>query len=164
MTEFRVLLDRAVAGDDAPIRTALVQRSGLPGARLNLRLVDGFAAAVGEMVCRPDPPVAALEALLDRWAAMPEHQAPVDRPEVILPCAAGAAYGEVGSVRPDWWDDEVAKLRVAATDGRWRVREVVAQALQRLLDADWDRTVQVLLDWAAADDALVVRAAAAAVA
>ena len=95
---------------------------------------------------------------------MPEDQAPVDRPEVILPCAAVAAYGEVGSVRPDWWDDEVAKLRVAATDGRWRVREAVALALQRLLAADWDRTVEVLLDWAAADDALVVRAAAAAVA
>jgi hypothetical protein len=37
-----------------------------------------------------------------------------------------AAYGEVGAVRPDWWDDEVAKLGVAATDGRWRVREAVA--------------------------------------
>ena len=70
----------------------------------------------------------------------------------------------MGAVRPDWWDDEVAKLGVAAADGRWRVREVVALALQRLLDADWDRTVRVLLAWAAADDALVVRAAAAAVA
>jgi len=99
MTGIPVLLDRAVAGDDAPIRTALVQHSGLPGARLNLRLVARFAAAVGEMVCRPDPPVAALEALLDRWAAMPEHQAPVDRPEIILPCAAVAAYGGPGPAR-----------------------------------------------------------------
>jgi hypothetical protein len=165
MTEFGGLLDRAlVSGDDAPIRIELVQHSGLPGARLNLRLVARFAAAAGEVACRPDPPVAALEALLDRWAAMPEEQAPADRPEVILPCAAVAAYGEVGVVRPDWWDDEVAKLAVAAADGRWRVREVVALALQRLLDADWDRTTGVLLDWVAADDPLVVRAAAAAVA
>jgi hypothetical protein len=165
MTEFGGLLDRAlVSGDDAPIRIELVQHSGLPGARLNLRLVARFAAAAGEVACRPDPPVAALEALLDRWAAMPEDQAPADRPEVILPCAAAAAYGEVGAVRPDWWDDEVAKLAVAAIDGRWRVREVVVLALQRLLDADWDRTARVLLDWAAADDPLVVRAAAAAVA
>lgn len=165
MTELGGLLDRALAGgDDTPVRTELVRHSGLPGARLNLSLVGGFAAAVGEVACRPDPPVAALEALLDRWAALPEQQAPVDRPEVILPCAAVAAYGEVGAVRPDWWDDEVAKLAVAATDGRWRVREVVALALQRLLDADWDRTARVLLEWAAADDPLVVRAAAAAVA
>jgi hypothetical protein len=165
MIELGALLGRAlVSGDDAPVRAELVQHSGLPGARLNLRLVATFAHAVGEVARRPDPPVAALEALLDRWAAMPERQAPVDRPEVILPCAAVAAYGEVGAVRPDWWDDEVAKLGDAATDGRWRVREVVALALQRLLDADWDRTARVLVDWAAADDPLVVRAAAAAVA
>jgi hypothetical protein len=165
MTELGGLLDRALTGgDDTPIRTELVRHSGLPGARLNLSLVGGFAAAAGEVACRPDPPVVALEALLDRWAAMPEQQASVDRPEVILPCAAVAAYGEVGAVRPDWWEDEVNKLGVAATDGRWRVREVVALALQRLLEADWDRTARVLLAWAAADDPLVVRAAVAAVA
>jgi hypothetical protein len=165
MAKLGELLDRALAsGDDAPLRNDLVQHSGLPGARLDLRLVATFAAAVGEVVRRPDPPVAALEVLLDRWAALPERAAPVDRPEVILPCAAVAAYGEVGAVRPDWWDDEVAKLGAAATDGRWRVREVVALALQRLLDADWHRTARVLLDWTAADDPLVVRAAAAAVA
>jgi hypothetical protein len=165
MRELGGLLDRALAsGDDTPLRAELVRHSGLPGARLNLSLVGGFAAAVGEVARRPDPPVAALEALLDRWAAMATQQAPVDRPEVILPCAAVAAYGEVGAVRADWWDDEVRKLGVAAADGRWRVREVVALALQRLLEADWDRTVGVLLGWAADEDPLVVRAAAVAVA
>jgi hypothetical protein len=165
MAELGASLELALAsGDDSRLRAELVGDSGLPGARLNLRLVGAFAAAVGEMVRRPDPPVEALEALLDGWAAMPERQAPVDRPEVILPCAAVAAYGEVGAVRPDWWDDEVAKLRAAASDPRWRVREVVAMALQRLLDADWDRTARVLLEWAAAGDPLVVRAAAAGVA
>jgi hypothetical protein len=165
MSELVGLLDRALAGGDAePIRAELVEHSGLPGARLNLRLVSAFAGDVGEVVRRPDVPVEALEALLDGWAALPEDQAPGDRPEVILPCAAVAAYGEVGAVRPDWWGDEVAKLRAAAGDGRWRVREVVALALQRLLDADWDRTAGALLGWARADDPLVVRAAAAAVA
>ena len=63
MTELGRLLDRALAsGDDAPVRTALVRHSGLPGARLDLSLVGGFAAAVGEVARRPDPPVAALEA------------------------------------------------------------------------------------------------------
>ena len=161
------LLDQALAsGDEAPLRAALLHDSGLPGARLNLRLVGAFAAAVGAAVRLPEPeaPVGALERLLDRWAALPEDAAPGDQPAVILPCAAVAAYGEVGAVRPDWWDDEIAKLRRAAADGRWRVREVVASALQRLLGADWDRTVGALLEWAADADPLVVRAAAAAVA
>jgi hypothetical protein len=62
-------LDRALAsGDDAPVRTEPVRHSDLPCARLNLRLVAGFAAAVGEVARGPDPPVAALEALLDGWA------------------------------------------------------------------------------------------------
>jgi hypothetical protein len=157
----------AGAGGDGALRAALVERSGLPGARLNLRSVAAFAAAVGRQVGRPGdeiPRVDELAALLDGWAALPPEQAPGDGPEVILPCAAVAAYGRVGAARPDWWDDEIAKLRRAAADGRWRVREVVAQALQTLLAADWDRTVDELRAWAADPDPLVVRAAAAGVA
>lgn len=165
--ELQGLLDRALSqGDEAPLRAALLAHSGLPGARLNLRLVAAFAAAVGVVVRRPEAevPVEALERLLDGWAGLPEEQAPGDQPAVILPCAAVAAYGEVGAVRRDWWHDEIAKLRRAAGDGRWRVREAVASALQRMLDADWDRTVRAMLEWTADDDPLVVRAAAAAVA
>jgi hypothetical protein len=159
------LLEQALeVGDDTALRTALIERSGLPGPRFNLRLVTSFARAVGAIVVRPDPAVAALEKLLDGWAALSPKDAPGDRPAVILPCAAHAAYGEVGAVRPDWWSDEMTKLRRGAADPRWRVREVVAQALQRLLDADWSRTVEALDEWAADDHPLVVRAAAASVA
>ena len=111
-----------------------------------------------------DPPVEALEALLDGWATMSTDAAPGDRPEVILPCAAVAAYGEVGAIRPEWWDDEIGKLRRAAADSRWRVREIVARALQRLLAADWPRTIDALHQWAEGHDPLELRAVAAAVA
>jgi hypothetical protein len=159
------LLATALAtGDDGPLQHTLLSGSGLPGPRLNLRLVWSFAGAVGDQLERPDPPGAALESLLDRWAALPLSDAPVTSPAVILPCAAVASYGEAGAVREDWFSDEIAKLRLAASDPRWRVREVVAQALQRMLDAHWGRTAGALLDWASTGDALVVRAAVAAVA
>ena len=45
--------------------------------------------------------------------------------------------------------------------GAW---EMVAAALQRVLEVDWERTVAELAGWAADADPLVVRAAAAAVA
>lgn len=151
-------------GDDTALREALLAGSGLPGARLNLRLVGELARTVGALVVSADPPVAALEALLDGWAALPVEDAPGDHQAVILPCAAAAAYGEVGAVRADWWPDEIAKLQRAASDPRWRVREVVAQSLQRLLEADWPRTTAALSAWAGDDDPLVVRAAAAGVA
>ena len=152
------------SGDDAELRAVLVAGSRLPGPRMNLRLVGEFAAAAADVVVRPAPPVAALESLLDTWAAIPVADAPGDQPGVILPCAAVAAYGEVGAARPDWWADEIVKLRRAAGDPRWRVREVVATALQRLLDADWPRTFEALEAWTDDADPLVLRAVAAAVA
>src|SRR5918995_4406007 len=115
------LLQSALAsGDDRELRTALAAGSGLPGPRLNLRLVDELAGAVGDVVRRADPPVERLAGLLDGWARLSVDEAPGDRPEVILPCAAVAAYGEVAAARPDWWDDEMAKLRRAARDRRPR--------------------------------------------
>lgn len=151
-------------GDDGDLRARLQSGSGLPGPRLNLRMVSEFAAAASWIAGQPDPPVTALEALLDGWAGIGERQAPGDQPAVILPCAAVAAYGEIATVRPEWWADEMAKLRRAAPDPRWRVREVVAGALQRVLDADWDRTVGALMEWAANGEPPHVRAAVAAVA
>lgn len=163
--ELADLLDGALTnGDDRALRDALMAGSGLPGPRLALGLVASFAGAVGVIAARPDPPVDELERLLDGWRALSETEAPGDQPAVILPCAAVASYGEVAVTRPEWRDDEVRKLRAAASDPRWRVREIVAQALQRLLEAGWPETSSLLLSWAADPDPLVVRAAAAAVA
>ena len=54
-----------------------------------------------------------------------------------------------------------ARLREHATDTRWRVREAVAMALQRLGDADAPRMVDVVTDWAGDGHPLVQRAAVA---
>src|SRR5215207_1441816 len=124
-------------GDDRELRTALAAGSGLPGPGLNLRLVHELAGAVGDVVQRADPPVKRLAGLLNGWARLSVDEAPGDRPEVILPCVAVAAYGEVAAARPDCWDDEMAKLRRAAGE---------------------------LRGWTRDDDPLVVRAAAAGVA
>jgi hypothetical protein len=58
-------------------------------------------------------------------------------------------------------DDVVARLHGYASDARWRVREGVAMALQRLGDADLDRMRALVSAWATDDDPLVQRAAAA---
>jgi hypothetical protein len=159
------MLDETLAtGEERLLRAHLIAESRLPGPRMNLEVVASFARAVGEVVRGDDPPVGGLEALLDGWAAVSPDVAPANGPEVILPCAAVAAYGEVGAVRPEWWGDEIAKIRRAAGDSRWRVREMAAQAVQRLLDADWPRTIDALRQWVDGDDALGLRAVAAAVA
>ncbi len=150
--------------DEGALRRHLLLGSGLPGPRLNLRLVEEFAAAVGTVLDDPGLDVDRLEALLDGWAALSPAEAPGDQPEVILPCAAVAGYGAAAAARPEWWADEIGKLRAAASDPRWRVRELVAAATQRVLAANWDRTITAVQDWAAGPDPLLTRAAAAAVA
>jgi len=160
----RYLADALETGDGGDLRARLQSGSGLRGPRPNLRLVREFAAAAGSVAGQPDPPVATLEALLDGWAAIGEDEAPGDQPAVILPCAAAAAYGEIAIVRPEWWADEMAKLRRAAPDPRWRVREAVATALQQVLDADWDRTAEALVEWAGGGEPPHARAAVTAVA
>ena len=92
------LRDALASGDDGPLRDALLAGSGLPGPRMNLRLVAAFADAAGAVVRPPATGAAALEALLDGWAALDAGAAPGDQPAVILPCAAMAAYGAVGAV------------------------------------------------------------------
>jgi hypothetical protein len=54
-----------------------------------------------------------------------------------------------------------ARLRTHATDGRWRVREGVAMALQRLGDADPQRLFDLAGSWAGDPHPLVQRAAVA---
>ncbi|HEU5329206.1 MAG TPA: hypothetical protein VFU78_14005 [Thermomicrobiales bacterium] len=157
------LLDAALAtGDAAPLEAYLREHSGLPGPRLNLALAAAFAETVGAVVSEPHPPVEQLEKLLDGWAALSLADAPVNNPREMLPATALLTYGQVAVARPDWWSDEIGKLRRGASDGRWRARELVATALQRMLAADWPRTLDALAGWARANDPLVVRAAVAA--
>lgn len=156
-----LLHDALRTADDSALRELLVSSSGLPGPRLNLRLVEAFGAAVGVILDRRDTDVGRLETLLDGWAALPE---PGDQPTIVLVCAAVAGYGWAAVSRPQWWPDEMTKLARAAADSRWRVREVVATAVQRILADDWDRTAAELTQWAADPNPLIVRAAAAAVA
>lgn len=135
------------------IEEYLVANSHLPGPRLNLRLVGAVADAVDQV-----------QSLLPRWIELSPEDAPGDDPRVILPCAAAVAYGELAATRPERFDETDDRLYRAASDSRWRVREAVTLGLQRMLHADFDGTIAVLLGWAEDDNLLVVRAAAAGVA
>jgi hypothetical protein len=152
------------SGDHEPLERHLAANSNLPGPRGNLELLNAFADTIGDIIARPDLPVERLETLLDGWASLSLDDAPVNDPREMLPAAAALAYGQAAASKPEWWDDEVAKLHTAASNPRWRTREMVAAALQRMLAADWDRTFKLLRVWVAEDDPLVIRAAAAGIA
>jgi len=83
----------------------------------------GFARAVGAVVTSPEPPVDAVEALLDGWAAGNDEE---------LAVAAVTAYGEVATARPDWSVDETRKLVLAMTHPSPTVRAAASRELQRI--------------------------------
>jgi HEAT repeats len=114
----------------------LKKHSGLPGPRANLELV----AAVAD------------EADADRlW----RYSASDD--EFLALCGT-AGLGRVALLEPD---TVVSWLRELASDPRWRVREGVAMALQRVGREDMEKLLAEMKAWAHGD-AYVQRAAVAA--
>lgn len=116
----------------------LGQHSNLPGPRANLTLLD----AAGDVL--PG-------SIAYRFAA--------DDDEYLASCGA-VALGRVVSEGPA---DEAALSRLLqlATDGRWRVREAVAIALQRIGDHDAAQMRSIVAQWVQSNNALVIRAALA---
>jgi len=124
----------------------LLRESGLPGPRANLELVQAVAD-------EGDAP------RFQRYLAFGPEQAPVNSPQVFL-----AVCGVVGLGRllAEGRQEVLATLRRCASDPRWRIREGVAMALQRLGDVDMAALLQVAEEWSRSN-LLEKRAAAAAV-
>ena len=115
----------------------LRRNSGLPGRRANLELAQAVANE-GD------------EAMFDALFSTDE--------EYLVMCGAiglGRLLADGASTEPQ------LRLRSLAADRRWRVREGVAMALQRLGDADKAGLHDLVSRWAADPDPLVQRAAVA---
>jgi hypothetical protein len=124
----------------------LLRESGLPGPRGNLELA--------QVVADEGTPE-----LFRRYLTYTADKAPVNSPYEFL-----AFCGVVGLGRLLAEGDRkvLPTLRRCAGDPRWRMREAVAMALQRLGDADMDALLDEVRPWAEGD-AFEQRAAAAAV-
>lgn len=134
----------------APDRRAyLLDHSRLPGPRANLELLD----AAGDVLPRD-------EALV--LSSLSPAEAPAGTALEYLPCCGLAAVGRLLAEGASDTPRLVARLRAAAGDERWRVREAVAIALQRWGDADLPAMVAAIEPWAVGT-AFEARAAVAAI-
>lgn len=109
----------------------LLKNSGLPGPRGNIEL----GQAVADEGSR--------ETFL-RFIAYDAKRAPVNTPEEFLSFCGTLGFGKLLA---DGNLDALPILRQQASDPRWRTREAVAMALQRLGDKDMKALLKEMLEW-----------------
>lgn len=110
----------------------LLKESGLPGPRANLELLE----AVVEV---------GTEDTFTRYAvAYDSVKAPTNSPEEFLAMCGVVGFGKLIS---DGKNEFFRSLLSFATDIRWRVREGVAIALQRLGESDIDLLLNEMAVW-----------------
>lgn len=123
----------------------LLAESGLPGPRGNLEL----AQAVADEGDR---------ARFERYVTYGPDRAPVNSPYEFLAFCGVVGFGRLLA---EGDRELLIALRAHAEDPRWRVREAVAMALQRLGDVDMGCLIEAMSEWATGTP-LEQRAAAAA--
>lgn len=138
--EYRARL-RTLAGWDA----YLLAESGLPGPRGNIELAQAVADE-GDLQ------------LFQRYTTYTIDRAPTGSPYEFL---AFCGVVGLGRLLAEGNHELLAPLRRHASDPRWRIREAVAMALQRLGDVDMGRLITEMGAWSEGTP-LEQRAAAAA--
>jgi hypothetical protein len=123
----------------------LLKESGLPGPRGNLELAQVVADEGNQ-------------ALFERYLAYGADQAPTNSPYEFL---AFCGVVGLGRLLAEGQSERLVTLRSCASDRRWRIREGVAMALQRLGDRDMNALIGAMKIWSTGK-LLEQRAAAAA--
>ncbi len=109
----------------------LLQESRLPGPRANLELAHVVAEA-GDW------------ALFQRYLGFDADRAPTNSPQEFL---AFCGVLGLGRVQAEGEQETLLILRKFASDPRWRIREAVAMALQRVGQADMDALLSEMEIW-----------------
>jgi hypothetical protein len=123
----------------------LKKHSGLPGPRGNLEL----AQAAADAGSKPQ---------FKEWLRYDEDSAPVNTQGEFVAFCGVIGYGRLLA---EGEKSALQLLRRWASDGRWRLREAVAMAMQRYGERDMDGMLTAAEDWARGSP-LEQRAAAAA--
>jgi len=150
--------ENALAGEPRPLCSFLREHSNLPGPRGNLELAGQFADLVATRAAGDRG--AATWGVVTGLAAVGSDEAPTGDPgEFLAFCGTLAAAGFAAHPArgPAVWQ----RVRSAAEDPRWRLREAAAQAIQRALALDQRGALAVLGEWAVGGGWLLLRAVAA---
>lgn len=109
----------------------LLKESGLPGPRGNLELAQ-VVADEGNLQ------------IFQRYITYTADEAPVNSPYEFL---AFCGIVGLGRLLAEGKEDTLKTLHLFASDPRWRIREAIAMALQRLGEVDMNRLIMEMKEW-----------------
>jgi len=145
----------------AVLEEYLMKQSGLPSPRANLELAQAFGRVTEEVYSDASE---TLDSMIDEWVDLSESEAPTGNPREFLVFCGVIGLGAVAALQRQQLGNILIRLREKSNDGRWRVREAVCFALQRLLYRYGAPFSHYLEQWAQTGTPYELRAAAVSVA
>jgi hypothetical protein len=156
---YREKIER-LRSDWRKLEAYLLRESGLPGPRGNLELAAAFSDVLERAEALP-----AEKERMRAWLALSSDEAPTNsKAEYLVFCAAEALGVEYLQATEADRADVFARLRAASRDPRWRTREAVCNAFQRIGERDFDEVRRMFAWWIERANMLDQRAIVAALA
>ena len=147
-----------LAGKELELASYLLAHSNLPGKRGNLELACAFADYIEEQYNSD------AEQVLNYCISLISENPPsaeIVGNEEFLPFCGNFALGRIGKIDAAKEAEFLELLKRSAQDERWRIREAVAMAIQELMDARPEATIEKLQAWIHEDRDLIHRAVVA---
>ncbi len=149
------------SGERKELFAYIIANSSLPGPRANLELAGVFADLIEKHAAEDS---GRIWGWLNVMLAFSPEEAPVNDPKEFLPFCGVRGMAALASACPQFLNAALGKLKTLAEDKRWRIREAVAQGIQKLLVKERVYTLKTLHSWVGTDNWLIMRAVAAGVA
>ncbi|MHA2364123.1 MAG: hypothetical protein ACXAC7_09195 [Candidatus Hodarchaeales archaeon] len=157
--ELKTLIKDFMKIDDEKIVIEyLIKNSNLPGRRANIEMAQAFADVVKEDFLINENLFWNLCLKLTELAS---EQAPTNNPKEILSFSGTIALGSIGAISENHYQDSMALLQNLAKDSRWRIREAVCFAIQRIIQKKEMTIFETLDIWVMEKHWLTLRAVAA---
>ena len=141
----------------------LMNESGLPSPRANLELAQAFGRMTEELYSDASD-THPIESTIDEWIELSVSDAPTGNPREFLVFCGVIGLGAIAARKRRELGNILIRLREKSNDGRWRIREAVCFALQRLLYRYGAPFSHYLEQWAQTGSSYELRAAAVSVA
>jgi hypothetical protein len=156
-----ILNDYSNQKNDANLFAYLIANSNLPGPRGNLELAGAFANVVQSCSANASE---ALWQLCSKLIDISSNEAPTNDPREFLPFCGAVAIGALASVQQNRFEESMMILKRLANDSRWRMREAICFAMQRLMQVNSQAAMNELERWISSGTLFELRAVAAIVA